>query len=72
MFLLRLDDGRISLLGRIIRTRTAFIAEVYHNGQWNYWPPLTAYLDGSMPWLEEIEESEVPRYTKMVDDQSRG
>jgi len=74
LFLLRMKDGRVRLLGRIIGTETTVTAEVYHDGKWNYWPPLNAYLEGSIPWIEEIEEieeSEVPRYTKMVDDQSR-
>ena len=71
IFLVDVDGGRVHLLGRIIGTATAVTAEIYSGGAWHYRPQLNAWLEGQSPGLAvEIDESEVPRYMKMIDDQS--
>ncbi|MFZ5891638.1 MAG: hypothetical protein ACOY0T_11345 [Myxococcota bacterium] len=66
-YVVKLVDGHAVLLGRFIGTTP----EVYRNKTWEYWPPLVAYLEGNMPWLVEVHESEVPRYMEMIDNRPR-
>ena len=71
IFLVREKKGTVYLLGRIISTATAITTESYYEHAWHNSPGLMGWLEGQNPGLGvEIDESEVPRYMKMVDDQN--